>query len=241
MAYVLDQYGVQYTVAGMYKWLRKNGFSYKKPKGVPHKFDTAKQQAFVEAYEALKAHCGEEEHILFMDAVHPTQATKISHGWIRKGQDKAIETTGSRSRLNLIGALELTNIASALVNEYEWVNSESIVQFFGQLRDKYPQTQKLHLILDGAGYHRAAIVKSAAISLNIELHYLPPYSPNLNPIERLWKVMNEHARNSVYFKNKRDFRSALEKFFKETLPDIGDSLTSRINDNFQLFTHASSG
>ncbi|MCU8106115.1 transposase, partial [Shewanella sp. SM101] len=79
------------------------------------------------------------------------------------------------------------------------------------------------------------------ISHNIELHYLPPYSPNLNPIERLWKVMNEHARNSVYFKNKRDFRSALDKFFKETLPDIGESLASRINDNFQLFTHASSG
>lgn len=241
VAYVLEQYGVQYTVAGMHKWLRKNGFSYKKPKGVPHKFDTAKQQAFVEAYEALKAHCGEDERILFMDAVHPTQATKISHGWIRTGQDKAIETTGSRTRLNLIGALELNNIASAVVNEYEWVNSESIVQFFGQLRDKYPQTQKLHLILDGAGYHRAAIVKNAAISHNIELHYLPPYSPNLNPIERLWKVMNEHARNSVYFKNKRDFRSALDKFFKETLPDIGESLASRINDNFQLFTHASSG
>ncbi|MCU8020954.1 IS630 family transposase [Shewanella sp. SM78] len=239
--YTLEQYGVQYTVAGMHKWLRKNGFSYKKPKGVPHKFDTAKQQAFVEAYEALKAHCGEDERILFMDAVHPTQATKISHGWIRTGQDKAIETTGSRTRLNLIGALELNNIASAVVNEYEWVNSESIVQFFGQLRDKYPQTQKLHLILDGAGYHRAAIVKNAAISHNIELHYLPPYSPNLNPIERLWKVMNEHARNSVYFKNKRDFRSALDKFFKETLPDIGESLASRINDNFQLFTHASSG
>ena len=241
VAYVLEQYGVQYTVAGMHKWLRKNGFSYKKPKGVPHKFDTAKQQAFVEAYEALKAHCGEDERILFMDAVHPTQATKISHGWIRTGQDKAIETTGSRTRLNLIGALELNNIASAVVNEYEWVNSESIVQFFGQLRDKYPQTQKLHLILDGAGYHRAAIVKNAAISHNIELHYLPPYSPNLNPIERLWKVMNEHARNSVYFKNKRDFRSALDKFFKETVPDIGESLASRINDNFQLFTHASSG
>ncbi len=53
--------------------------------------------------------------------------------------------------------------------------------------------------------------------------------------------MNEHARNSVYFKSKGDFRTALEKFFKETLPDIGSSLASRINDNFQMFTRASSG
>ena len=76
--------------------------------------------------------------------------------------------------------------------------------------------------------------------LKIELHYLPPYSPNLNPIERLWKVMNEHARNSVYFKNKRDFRAALAKFFKETLPEMGGVLTSRINDNFQMLKSASS-
>lgn len=82
VAYVLEQFGVQYTVAGMHKWLRKNGFSYKKPKGVPHKFDEAKQHAFVAQYEQLKASCGGDETILFMDAVHPTQATKISHGWI---------------------------------------------------------------------------------------------------------------------------------------------------------------
>lgn len=241
VAYVLHQFGVKYTVAGMHKWLHKNGFSYKKPKGVPHKFDAAKQQAFVEQYEQLKANCGAEETILFMDAVHPTQATKISHGWIRTGQDKSIETTGSRTRLNLIGALTLNDIASAVVNEYEFVNSESIVHFLGQLREKYPLNHKLHLILDGAGYHIADVVKKAAVSLHIELHYLPPYSPNLNPIERLWKVMNEHARNSVYFKTKREFRAALDKFFKETLPNIGSTLTSRINDNFQMLTPASSG
>jgi transposase len=225
----------------MHKWLRKNGFSYKKPKGVPHKFDEAKQQAFVAQYEQLKANCGADETILFMDAVHPTQATKISHGWIRTGQDKPIETTGSRTRINLLGAMALNDIAGAIVNEYEFVNSETIVQFFGQLREKYPLNHKLYLILDGAGYHTAHVVKNAAISLNIELHYLPPYSPNLNPIERLWKVMNERARNSVYFKTKRDFRAALNTFFKETLPDIGSTLTSRINDNFQTLQSASSG
>jgi transposase len=241
VAYVLEQFGVQYTVAGMHKWLRKNGFSYKKPKGVPHKFDEAKQQAFVAQYEQLKASCGGDETILFMDAVHPTQATKISHGWIRTGQDKPIETTGSRTRINLLGAVALNDIAGAIVNEYEFVNSETIVQFFGHLREKYPLNHKLHLILDGAGYHTAHVVKNTAITLNIELHYLPPYSPNLNPIERLWKVMNERARNSVYFKTKRDFRAALNTFFKETLPDIGSTLTSRINDNFQMLQSASSG
>jgi len=57
-----------------------------------------------------------DEPILFIDAIHPTQATKISGGWIKKGQDKAIKTTGSRTRLNIVGAVELNNISAAIVN-----------------------------------------------------------------------------------------------------------------------------
>lgn len=240
ISYVLGHLGVQYTIPGMNKWLHHNGFSYKMPKGVPHKFDEAKQQAFIEAYEALKASCSKDESILFIDAVHPTQATKISHGWIQTGQDKPIETTRSRSRLNIIGALNLSDIAGTIINDYETINSENIVRFFCQIREHYPLEHKLHIILDGAGYHRSDLVRDAAFVLNIELHYLPPYSPNLNPIERLWKVMNERSRNNVYFKNKRKFREAIEQFFTVTLPEIADSLTSRINDNFQNLKPASS-
>jgi len=61
-----------------------------------------------------------------------------------------------------------------------------------------------------------------------------PYSPNLNPIERLWKVMNEHARNNQYFATPKLFKESIDKFFRLTLPDIADSLNSRINDNFQI-------
>ncbi|MCP4121136.1 MAG: IS630 family transposase [Bacteroidetes bacterium] len=240
VAYVMEHFGVQYSVPGMNKWLHHNGFSYKMPKGVPHKFDEAKQQVFIETYESLKAACGEDESILFIDAVHPTQATKITHGWIRKGQDKLLETTGSRSRLNIIGALNLSDIGATVVSDYESINSENIVRFFCQLRESYPLTHKLHIILDGAGYHRSDLVKDAAFVLNIELHYLPPYSPNLNPIERLWKVMNEKSRNNVYFKSKRDFKEAIDQFFTVTLPEIAGSLTSRINDNFQVLKPASS-
>ncbi len=62
---------------------------------------------------------------------------------------------------------------------------------------------------------------------------------NLNPIERLWKVMNEHVRNNRYFADKHEFRDKVFKFFTITLPDIADSLTSRINDHFQVLKTAS--
>lgn len=239
VAYVAKQHSVQYTVSGMNKWLHQNHFSYKQPKSVPHKFDAKKQLEFVQAYEQLKSEAKADEPIVFMDAVHPTQATKITSGWIRKGMDKPIETTGSRTRLNIVGAIELGNLSRAVIEQYSMtVNGDSIVDFLQKVKAAYSDKQTIHLILDGAGYHRSAQVKEMAESLNIQLHYLPPYSPNLNPIERLWKVMNKHVRNNQYFSSAKEFRQKIGLFFSETLPNIATSLDSVINDRFQLFKTA---
>lgn len=237
--YVEAAFNVRYTVAGMNKWLHHHGFSYKKPKGVPHKLKPEEQLAFIDYYNnVLKP---KDAPVLFMDAVHPTQSTKISYGWIRRGQDKLIETTGSRSRLNLIGALSLDDISATVIDTYDTIDSESIIRFFWKLKKAhYPLEQTVHIVLDGAAYHRSEMVRNAAKVLNIELHYLPPYSPNLNPIERLWKVMNEHVRNNTYFPSKVAFTSAIKEFFNVTLPKVAGSLTSRITDNFQLLEPASS-
>lgn len=94
IAFVLEHFEVSYSVPGMTKSLHRNGFSYKQPTGVPHKFNPEKQQQFVEEYKKLKQTAGNEP-ILFMDAVHPTQGTKLSCGWIRTGERKKIKTTGS--------------------------------------------------------------------------------------------------------------------------------------------------
>ncbi|MFO3021785.1 IS630 family transposase, partial [Legionella pneumophila serogroup 1] len=58
--------------------------------------------------------------------------------------------------------------------------------------------------------------------------------PNLNPIERLWRVMNEQVRNNRCFKGAKDFKEAISGFFTDTLPYIGSLLNERINDNFQF-------
>ncbi|MDR0625044.1 MAG: transposase, partial [Holosporales bacterium] len=75
--------------------------------------------------------------------------------------------------------------------------------------------------------------KEYAEKNGIVCHYLPPYSPNLNSIERLWKVMNEYVRNNKFFTNPREFREAICGFFSNTWVLIADTMRSRINDNFQ--------
>ena len=97
VTYIKSRYGVEFSVAGLHKWLRRHSFVYKKPKGRPYKADSVRQAAFIKHYEALKASISSEEVILFGDGVHPTQATKLSYGWIKKGVDKAMNTTASRT------------------------------------------------------------------------------------------------------------------------------------------------
>ena len=196
--YIKERFDVTYTVAGLHKWLHRNDFSYKKPKGLPHKVDAELQQQFIEEYNQLKQEVGGEEPILFMDAVHPTQATKLSYGWIRTGKTKHVGTTASRTRLNIVGAIQLGHIAEAITSQYETINAESIMNFMDKIREKY-DTKTVHLILDQSGYHRSSLLPEYASKRNIKLHFLPPYSPNLNPIERLWKVMNEQVRNNRFF------------------------------------------
>ncbi|MDD7804481.1 MAG: IS630 family transposase, partial [Endozoicomonas sp. (ex Botrylloides leachii)] len=148
-------------------------------------------------------------------------------------------TTGSRSRMNIVGAIELNNLSAAIFEEFKAVNGEAIIAFFRKVRAAYTKKSVIHMVLDGAGYHRKNEVIEEAEKLGIKLHYLPPYSPNLNPIERLWKVMNEYARNNNYFARPKDFRQKINNFLHVTLPEIGTLLASRINDNFQVFDPAS--
>ena len=89
--------------------------------------------------------------------------------------------------------------------------------------------------MDQGPYNKSKVTAEAAKKLNIELHFLPTYSPNLNPIERLWKVMNEFTRNNVFFKSSGNFKEAIEVFFDKTWDSISMRMTSRLNDNFQMF------
>ena len=236
--YIKRRWKVEYSISGLNKLLHREGFTYKKPKGRPYKADVAEQALFIKQYKALKASIKLNEKMFFMDSVHPTQATKISYGWIRKGCTHEISTTASRTRINLIGAIDLKNIEKTITADYKTINAESIVDFFKQIRKVHPIRIKLHIILDRAGYHRSDFLKKEAVLLNIKLHYLPAYSPNLNPIERLWKVMNERVRDNYFFDSAKKFREKILGFFKKTLPKIGRDLRSRINDNFQTLNHA---
>lgn len=234
MHHIENRYGVTYTIAGTTKLLYKLGFVYKKPKVVPAKLDSDKQELFKLNYSLLKGNLGSKEAIYFMDGVHPQYQARARCGWIRKNQDKTLPTFSGWRRKHMIGAINLANL-QLVATENPKINGDQIVNFLQRLEEENSDKEKIYLICDNASYHKSKKVKEYLANTKIELVFLPPYSPNLNPIERLWKFMHSITTNNKFYHNFEQFSEAINKFFSN-ISNYKDRLRTLINDNFQTIT-----
>lgn len=234
-SYVRCIFGVSYSIAGMTFWLKQHGFSYKKPALVPGKANRIAQELWLKEYEHLKKTLPYGETICFLDGVHPTHNAKSAYGWIRKGTRKEIFTNTGRKRLNLSGALNIFS-KNVFIREDTTLNANATVKFLQELELNYPEATKIHIFCDNARYYKNRIVQEYLAHSKIEMHFLPPYSPNLNPIERLWKLMNECILYNKYYEKFKDFKEAVMGFLQETIhkEPMSSKLRKRITDNFQL-------
>jgi len=232
-AYVFDTFGIHYSVRGMTDWLKRQGFTFHQPCGVPAKADAAAQEVFVKKYENLKSTLPEGDHILFVDGVHPSHAVRFVRGWIRKGRRVEIPTGASQKRMNLLGAL---NLESMTLNRkaYLTLNAEAVIDFLAFLLVTMP-TGTLHIILDRGRYQYCqAVWDFVEKNPRITLHYLPSYSPNLNAIEPAWKIMHEHTTNNQYHRTYKDFTEKINEFFDKTFPENAKHWIDRLSDNFRV-------
>jgi transposase len=230
--------GVTYSIIGATKLMHRLGFSYKKPKIVPGKADSEKQQQFLDAYQQIKRNLGVNDQIYFVDSTHPTHNTQLSYGWILKGKDndKFIKTNNGRNRLNLNGALNLNDKLAIILDE-KTVNSDSTIRLLEVIAEKQKHG-KVYLILDNASHHHAKLVRRWLLHHpRFKLIFLPPYSPNLNLIERLWKFFHKQVTNNHYFETFEEFKDSTFNFFNN-LKTYQSELDSLLTDNFRLASEA---
>ena len=118
--------------------------------------------------------------------------------------------------------------------EYDTLNSGSAIAFLTILLAAQP-LGLLHIILDrGRYFYCEAVWAFAAANPRLRLHYLPPYSPNINAIEPSWKIMHEHTTNNRYHPHFKDFTEAIRHFFDVTFPEKALEWTDRLTDNFRI-------
>lgn len=235
--YVKFTWGVDYSVEGLTQWLKRHRFSYKKPKLVPGKANREEQMEWIQEYEKLKAELPEDETICFIDGVHPTHNVQLGYGWIKKGAEKEIPANSGRRRLNLTGAIDIRS-HNIVIQEDRALNTDATIHFFEKLEQSQLDKRRVRVFCDNARYYRNKQVTSYLERSRIQLHFLPPYSPNLNPIERLWKWMRETILYNTYYEDFDDFRMEIRGFFRtlnglDPKSELGRNFKTRIRDKFR--------
>lgn len=209
--FVWESFAKKYSLSGTTKLLKRLGFVYKKTTLVPSKYDAVRQVQFKTAYEVLEQTLGDNELILFVDGVHPQHNTTCTSAWIKKGETKEIKSNTGRKRVNWNGAYDPLS-QDILLHESDTINADTVLEMLKKIEDAYPEKEKIHIILDNASYYRNAKVTTYLKTSTIEFRFLPPYSPNLNLIERLWKFMRKKVINDKYYEKFKEFREALMEF-----------------------------
>lgn len=233
---IMELTGVKRDVSRVEAFLKRHGFAYRKCGYLPGKADPEKQQQWLEGpFKAeLRAAQQGEKVLLFMDAAHFVLSHFCCMLWC--AQRLFIRSGAGRNRINVLGALNaLTQQITTLTNT-RYINAEVIIEFLAQLRKQYADLP-ITIVLDNARYQHCKAVIAFAESIHIKLLFLPPYSPNLNIIERLWKFAKKKVLYGQYYGSPALFHQTVTDFFNQ-LSNHKKELKSLLTLKFQTFNHS---
>ena len=145
-----------------------------------------------------------------------------------------IPSPSGRKRFNVLAALEAVSKDIITVTNETYINAESVCQLMAEIA-KLGLANPITLVLDNARYQKCALVQNYAAALNIELLYLPSYSPHFNLIERLWKFVRKECLYSKYYQKFPDFKQAIDNCIRNANKEHKDELESLLTWNFQSF------
>jgi transposase len=172
--------------------LRRLDLSWKKARKLLGRANPERRKAFVGQIGALLDGARDEQHALvYLDEAHIHQDVDLGYGWRKRGQrfHVASSSPGLSAKVSFYG-LYLYNEGQVRIWPYPRGNGANTIDVLRRLRTEIPKG-KLTVIWDGAPYHRSATVWSAAASLDIHIEPLPGYSPDLMPVEPLWRWLRE--------------------------------------------------
>jgi transposase len=145
-----------------------------------------------------------------------------------------VKGSAGRKRFNVLGALNAITHELVMITNDSYITADTVCDLLRRIAE-LNLGLPITLVLDNARYQKCKVVTALASHLNIELLYLPAYSPNLNLIERLWKFVKKKVLYSKYYGNFSDFRSAITDCLNQTHTTHKKELDSLLTLNFQTF------
>ena len=174
----------------------------------------------------------DELSLLFMDASHFVLGCDFL-GCIYCKFRRFVLTFSGRKRYNVLGAIDYATKKVLTVANDTYITATEVCDMLRKVSAAYPGRAVL-IVLDNARYQKCEAVKSLAAELGITLQYIPPYSPNLNLIERLWKFVKGELRTK-YYDDFSDFKNRIDSIIDSTSKENLLKVQKLIGDKIQLF------
>ena len=216
------------------KLLKRNGLSWKKCQKVLKKANAVKRAVFMQEFLAIfEQLCQGKVRLIYIDESHFHRDMDLGYTWAATGEPawRLSVCAPLADRINWYGAYDFAQGRCFIWHEGS-CNKENTVSFLHHLADWLDDSSiPVLIILDGAPWHRAKLVQDAAAELGFMLQPLPGYSPDLNPIEGLWKWMREELTQNHCYANLRDLFDACKAFIDRIQPE---QVVSRLWPKFEL-------
>ena len=155
----------------------------------------------------------------------------LGHIW--GTERRYLKTNSGRKRYNVLGALDFVSKRILTVSNDTYITSTQVCEILQDISEVYAG-KEVHLILDNASYQRCGLVQETAKKLNIHLDFLPPYSPNLNLIERFWKF----TKGELRVKNWDDFNAFMTRIdiiIESSTLENRERIDKLIGEKVQIF------
>jgi transposase len=170
--------------------------------------------------------------LLFLDGAHFVMGCDFL-GYIYCKTRRFIKTFSGRKRYNVLGALNFLTKKVTIVANDTYITATAVCEMLRKVAAEY-SGKTVHIILDNARYQKCEVVRTLAEELGIILQYIPPYSPNLNLIERLWKYVKGKLR-SKYYDQFDDFKETIDSIVEDSGNGSKKLIDQLIGESVQIF------
>src|SRR5574341_65363 len=227
--------GIKLSLSACRDFMRKRlGMKCRKMAVIPSKADSDRQKAFLNntLEPLLEAEKHGRRRVFFVDAAHFVMGAFLGLLWCF--ERLFLKSSSGRKRYNVLGAYSVQGTELITLTNNAYINSDTLVELLTAIHRLHPDTA-ITLVMDNARYQRCAKVMDKAQELGIDLLFLPPYSPNLNLIERLWKFTKKQCLYNRYYETFHQFKTAIDDCLDKVKSTFNEQVKTLLNPKFQLF------
>lgn len=180
----------------------------------------------LKAIHRLVSRASEREEVFYQDEADIDLNPRIGPCYMRRGRQLVVLTPGKNQKRYIAGALNART--GRVIHTYSQTKCSGLfIWLLEKLKAAYRHAKKIHLILDNCIIHKSKRTQAwlRQFGSRIVLHFLPPYSPEHNVIERLWKQMHDHVTRNHRHSTMRDLVDAIEQFLRVAQPFPGTKVS----------------